>query len=277
MARILLCGIVALAFPTDCATAADMPPPPPAVVKAAPPGWAGGYVGVNGGYGWSDRSVHAAGDGIGEAGTALLGVVFGTGPSSLPLNAKGFVGGAQIGYNWQFARYLMAGIEVDAQYSRIEGDATATATTVALFRLNAKTELIWFGTMRGRMGVAFDRLLLFGTGGLAYGATKASARVANDTVGSTVVFTGPNTSLTCLPSAVCIAGAESKTSLGWAAGGGAEWLLWQGVTFKAEYLHVDLGDQAIRLIAQIPSSGNGSVTTTIGAFDIVRAGVNVQF
>jgi opacity protein-like surface antigen len=144
------------------------------------------------------------------------------------------------------------------------------------YRLTVDEELRWFGTMRGRIGLSFDRFLIFGTGGLAYGGTEASASIAN-LGGGTTVFNGNNGALTCVGGA-CLAGSETKTSFGWAAGFGFEWALWNNTRLKAEYIHLDLGDQTIVMTAQPPSFGVGSITAKFdNSFDIVRGGLNVGF
>ena len=76
--------------------------------------------------------------------------------------------------------------------------------------------------------------------------------------------------------------AESHTEVGWTAGGGVEYAVTNAVSLKAEYLHVDLGSQTFKLVAQqpqlAPSTGNGFITAKYeNDYDIVRVGVNVKF
>ncbi len=83
---------------------------------------------------------------------------------------------------------------------------------------------------------------------------------------------------TCVGNNICIADSNSRTSTGWTAGGGFEWALGSHITFKGEYLHVDLGSQTIKLVAQSPSTGNGFVTAKFdNSFDVVRGGLNYRF
>jgi outer membrane immunogenic protein len=90
--------------------------------------------------------------------------------------------------------------------------------------------------------------------------------------------TGPLTSLTCVANTACIAGADSKTSVGWTAGLGFEWIVWHDVTLKGEYLHVDLGDQNVTLVAAPPSTGNGFANAHFdNSYKILRAGLNIRF
>jgi len=187
--------------------------------------------------------------------------------------------------NWQLARHWVVGVETDIQLSGIDGDGTVTGNfqsgpQTLVYRLDARQELKWFGTMRGRVGLATDRFLLFGTGGLAYGATDVRARTTSLSVGpfpDDLIGGGANL-LDCVVGKICIAGSESRTSIGWTAGFGFEWAFSPYATLKTEYLHVDFGEQTVRLNSQFPSIGNGFLTARFdNSFDLVRGGLNVKF
>jgi outer membrane immunogenic protein len=250
----------------------------------APTNWTDFYAGVNAGYGWSDNSGRYDGEPADGAANILLNAAiidldsFATSSYSQDLSSSGFVGGGQLGYNWQFASWV-AGIEADLQ-SGVQGDASVTGTSGALidYRLTSDQDVKWFGTARARLGyLATPDLLLFGTGGFAYGRTEVSANISNTSIFTNPIDSGPSL-LTCPGNQVCIAGANSRTSTGWTAGGGFEWALWSNVTFKGEYLQVDLGDQTIKLVAQSPATGNGFVTAKFdNSFDVVRGGLNYGF
>src|ERR1700690_915544 len=129
------------------AYAADLPAPPsapytkaPAIVSPAT-NWPGFYIGAMGGYGKEN--------------------------SSDPFALKGGFGGGTVGYNWQFGQFV-AGIEGDGAFADINNSANILGVTVA-----AKVDAL--GTVRGRFGVAFDQVLLYGTGGLAIADAKLSA------------------------------------------------------------------------------------------------------
>jgi opacity protein-like surface antigen len=122
----LFLGTFALvAFATiGSASAADLPPAP--VYKApAPPapmyGWTGFYVGANAGYGWDTRPTNFSG-------TPNIAIEFTGGvlPTSLSPNPKGWLGGAQLGYNWQFAPAWVAGLEADIAGAGIKGTASVS-------------------------------------------------------------------------------------------------------------------------------------------------------
>ena len=170
MSRIVL-GAVALiaAGWTVSAQAADLPYGSPAPYTVNQPlnafSWAGPYLGGNLGYGWGSVDNN-------------------------PTKPSGFAGGVQAGYNWQSGR-LVFGIEGDLQ-------ATGADDTFAPWKFSNP----WFGTVRGRVGYAFNNVLIYGTGGLAFGELRG------DTFGL----------------------SESHTTAGWTAGVGAEFGLAQNWT-----------------------------------------------
>jgi outer membrane immunogenic protein len=152
MKKILLAG-VALFGLAGAASAADLPAraaPPAAPIIAAVPvfTWSGFYVGVNAGYGWitSDRLYDP-----------LFGYVGGN-------NDGGFVGGGQVGYNYQIGSFVV-GLEGDLQYADL-GDRFRFNTVTGLYEKDNSDD--WFGTVRARAGVAFDRALVYATGGFAF-------------------------------------------------------------------------------------------------------------
>jgi outer membrane immunogenic protein len=195
------------------ASAADLPRKAPAYVAPIGYNWTGFYLGVNGGYGWTGSN--AAGD------------------------ADGFVGGGQIGYNWQAAGSpFVFGLEADIQGADISSSAAVGAVTVTA-KANA------FGTVRGRIGYAFDRAMIYATGGWAYTRTELSA-------------TGPGGSI-----------SNSDWSSGYALGGGLEWAAWDRWSVKAEYLYVHSGDVNVTL-AGVPFGGDYNI-------NVVRAGLNYRF
>jgi outer membrane immunogenic protein len=255
----------------------------PAPVMLTVSSWTGAYGGVNGGYAWNANAASIAGDATNGAGTTLTDLAFTSRISgvltafSQGLGQSGFVGGGQLGYNWQIAREWVAGLETDIQYADVDGNGTTIGSVGAVrATVNAAQDLKWFGTLRGRLGfLATEHLLLFGTAGLAYGKTEVNA---DETLSITAAVGGNPTILNCFANQVCIAGSNSKTSVGWTAGLGFEWIVWRDVTLKGEYLHVDLGDQNVTLVAQPPAFGNGFATANFdNSYEIIRAGLNIRF
>jgi outer membrane immunogenic protein len=160
-------------------------------------------------------------------------------PTTLRPNPSGFLGGAQGGYNWQTGHFVIGG-EADISWSRMSGTATVTPIIKnngtpfpgAGF-LTAHQDTKWFGTIRPRAGIAFDRVLLYGTGGLAYGRVNYSANSDfRPGVPTSILFFQYPASL-------------SKTKTGWTVGGGVEVGINQHWSWKAEYLYYDLGNQSI--------------------------------
>jgi outer membrane immunogenic protein len=153
MKKILLASVALFGF-AGAASAADLPirSAPPAPIVAAVPvfTWTGFYVGVNAGYGWNDGG---DGDLVFEDAT-----IFGDSD-----NDGGFVGGAQVGYNYQIGSFVV-GLEGDIQYADF-GGVNYDFGPLGIYE-NDNDD--WFGTVRARAGVAFDRALIYATGGFAF-------------------------------------------------------------------------------------------------------------
>ena len=153
MKKFLLAGAALIALGVSAASAADiqrrqvMPGKAPVYVAPAY-NWTGFYVGINGGGGWgrSDFSVPFASDSFNTSG--------------------GLVGGT-LGYNWQMGQAVF-GLEGDIDWSNIRGSSICGGIT------SCETRNDWLGTVRGRLGYAFDRFMPYVTGGLAVGNIKTS-------------------------------------------------------------------------------------------------------
>ncbi|WP_343234574.1 outer membrane protein [Microvirga splendida] len=235
------------------ASAADLPareaPPPPPIIAAAPIfTWTGFYGGLNAGWGWR-------GD---DEETVVLG---GATPGTLVFPDSGdggFTGGGQIGYNYQIGSFVI-GLETDIQWAD-----TGDAEDVRFFPAGAPGTFVpgefnndlsdWFGTVRARAGVAFDRVLIYATGGLAY----------------------------------------SDDTTGWVAGGGVEWALpvnWFGssaVTFGIEglWLSFDRDDDDFNgVVGTFTPAGGGAAIPVVAPsgrddendFFVARAKLNFKF
>ncbi|SDA16930.1 outer membrane immunogenic protein [Methylobacterium sp. UNC378MF] len=225
------------------AEAADLPrraPPPP-----LPPlpvfTWTGFYAGVNAGYAFPTAS--------GGFTDPTYGAVTGGGRSG------GFAGGGQIGYNYQVTpgAGVVVGLETDIQGTAFaKADATYLGTAPYY---SVRPALDYFGTVRARLGYAFDRVLVYGTGGLAYGGGSRSAYAGS------YPYTLPSTDRT-----------------GYAAGGGVEYALTEKLSAKVEALYLHLGRGSVA-----STYYNASVPAYYGAgkqdsgFALVRAGLNYRF
>jgi outer membrane immunogenic protein len=259
MKKIILATLLA-GIGSTAALAADMggrTPYTKAPAMMAPvASWSGFYIGGNVGYGWGDGGSHAV---FPPTDFAFL-------DASLNTKPKGVIGGGQIGYNWQ-TDSLLIGLEADLQGSGMKGTASQSPLLVPngspdlQAGTSVDSKLSWFGTVRGRIGVTVTPdLLLYGTGGLAYGSVSASQAAFENTVN------------------FATSASTNQTVTGWAAGAGAEWMLAHNWSVKAEYLHVDLGlVSTTSLVVGNASHPVFSTVDTKAHYDIVRAGVNYHF
>ena len=273
----------------DRASAADLPVKAPAAI-APTFSWTGFYQGLNGGYGWENNNdVSLTGDVSNGAGNFIVSnLITGVQTFGVPVqafkagfNQSGGNAGGQAGYNWQFDRRWLIGVEADIQYSDIKGGVSFghPALGIATFNGNAFNTLQWYGTARARIGfIPIERLLVYATGGLAYGETRANASMSNVSA-SGISFGGASpTTISCPGLTICMAGSDSKISVGWTAGFGEEYAVLPNLTLKAEYLHVDLGNQSFLLAPTVVPIGTASITAQFkNAYDIVRAGFNYKF
>ena len=207
MRRTILAAVAAsVAYASGAAFAADLPRgPSPYYSKPAPASsfnWTGPYAGINLGYEWGHIT-------------------------DSPLNPGGIAGGAQAGYNWQSGQFVF-GAETDLQLSSADD-------TFAPWKFSNP----WFGTLRGRAGVAFNNILLYATLGLAYGDIKGTMLGLD----------------------------ETKTHIGWAGGLGMEVGFTPRWSAKVEYLYMDLGDRTY----SVTGVNNGFETS------MLRFGVNYRF
>jgi outer membrane immunogenic protein len=211
------------------------------------------------------------------AGAALAAALTGS-SSSKP---SGFIGGGEVGYNWQAGAWVY-GLETDISGASISGSfpfsgAAAVAgfpgATVSASGLISE-KLNYLGTVRGRAGyLVTPPLLVYATGGFAYGGVSS-----NSTLSEQVTGCGP-----CDPSP-SVAASSSSTRTGWTVGGGVEWMFAPNWTVKGEYLYFDLGSVTYGLPALtqttaggVPFFGANNSTSVEFKGSIARAGVNYKF
>jgi outer membrane immunogenic protein len=259
-ASLLLAGPAVAA---DLAVKAPVYKAPPMVV----PTWAGWYVGGNAGW------VGSAGDavtntgtdtGAGGLGSALAGNAI---PGSIPLKDSGFLGGGQVGYNWQAGNWVY-GLEADFDGSTAKGSTTSVYPGPAFVPITTgySRELDWLATVRGRIGyTVLPSFLVYGTGGLAAGQTKVGSSVFAP-AGGPPPESEPTTNIT-----------SSNTSAGWTAGAGVEWMFAPRWSAKAEYLYVDLGQHSNTLTYTYGANVSTLTSSVKDTFNIVRAGINYHF
>jgi outer membrane immunogenic protein len=204
--------------------------------------WAGFYAGVNGGYAWGTEvdlngrecdgprscNISASGSGVGD----------------------GAFGGGQIGYNIQRDR-LVFGLEADIQGAGVT--ASASAVPAANISANATSDLNFFGTVRGRLGLTFPDAagLIYITSGLAYGGVQHK--------------------LTATASGASRFASDDQVEAGWVLGAGYERFVTPAISLKVEYQFIDLGSEQL----QIPANNNTAASATyFDNFSTVRAGLN---
>jgi len=288
-AAALLLATSGSALAADLATKKAPPAPLPT------PMWKGFYVGLNAGGIWSNS-------GSSNVTTYPVLSTLASNPANTSYysslngslnigSTNGFIGGGQLGYNWQpgyLNNNLIFGFEADIQGVISTGRTTRTFSNIApvgnggsvLNSMNANGNMDFFGTVRGRLGyLVMPTLLVYGTGGLAYGNVSYSVNLAqyglNSTGALNQLAVGSN--------------YYSNVQVGWTAGGGAEWMFMPNWSAKVEYLYYDLGGNSLEVTttggrvgagtgSPIPATGAGYYTnSTISGHptgNLVRAGVN---
>lgn len=317
---------ILLAVSAGSAFAADLPSvkaPPP--VYVAPPMWTGFYAGLNAGYGFGlSSNATTVGNAYDQYYTSYFnqpgwppllvagyGGLMAANSGNASLNQNGFIGGGQIGYNYQWSPTIVIGVEADMQGSAIRGSGGYTGVGQDLYSMGRmmlmphgtrnsvgggtiQAGLDWFGTVRGRVGyLVTPTLLVFGTGGLTYGGAWANGNYT-----STSAWCGTPTDacyggmITTPYSQIAVgSGRTSSTLVGWNAGGGFEWMFMPNWSLKAEAFYYDLGSMnlngsAVAAVSNVAAHMGRAVPdaqmifpTTRVRYDgvIARAGINYHF
>lgn len=330
----LLLSAASLALMTNAAVAADLParkaepllPPPP-------PMWTGFYAGLNAGYGWGTNGptapslINAGSWSVttttitfppqtGIFGNSFLGSALVA--NSASMTQSGFIGGGQFGYNYQLNENFVVGFEADFQgttyrggtaiYGGLNGSSNYTIPPDAgifgnqqgAFLNSVSAGLDFLGTARGRIGyIIGPNILVYGTGGLAYGGAWASVSISGASTLTPYAYqTGQPTAPYPAPSQSYVGGGKSNNLLvGYSAGGGLEWMFVENWSLKAEALYYNLGNLNVSTTAlagpaygQIlvnpglavsqAYSGSGAITghTNVNYQGIIaRMGVNYHF
>jgi outer membrane immunogenic protein len=266
------------------AFAADMPVKAAPVAPAPAYSWTGWYVGGNVGASFghvkTDFNVAPVTLGISNGPSSFTSPGFAGSNVQIP---SGFIGGGQIGYNWQLSPIWVVGLEADFQgalekdsngvflgnFSGLTAPENFPVTGSAL--ANYQTKIDWFGTVRGRIGYLWGDggVLTYVTGGLAYGRVDLEGTsIVSGTVGGA-------------PFSITHAIGHSHVNTGWTVGYGIEGRLGQSNwTYKIESLYIDLGtlDDTDSIIPTVSSvSGGQTFTHTHFTDGILRAGLNYQF
>jgi outer membrane immunogenic protein len=262
------------ALGTVAAQAADLPTrkEAPAPVFVPPPfTWTGFYVGLNAGGIWpsGSRSATLVAPNFPFAVSSFF-------PGGLGSQSAGFIGGGQAGYNWQTGAFVL-GIETDFDGTTVSksfnnvGQPFSGAGVPAILAgdflsVNGKASLSWLGTTRARLGFVAtpdNRLLIYATGGVAYGGGSSNFSAFDSTTGA--FWTG----------------SPSSTRVGWTIGGGVEYAVTNNITIKGEYLYADLGSHTFNSLGNAAAQEFFPNVIITGKLNynasIFRAGVNYKF
>jgi outer membrane immunogenic protein len=282
MKKHLLVSVATLATVSAfSALAADLPSRKAPVIAPPPPLWTGFYAGLNAGYNFgTNANVYSQNWNSVSLNNSV--------PIALNLNKSqtqnGFIGGAQFGYNYQYGSNFVIGVETDIQGAGIRGSSYGRGAAAAAHSFGGvgiqttsvggtvvQAGVDYLGTIRGRLGyLATPTLLLYGTGGFAYGG--AWANVAQQAV-TAVSVTG-------------IGGGEFSTFgdghqkqllTGWTAGGGLEWMFLPNWSLKGEALYWDLGRMNVNTVTSLPSDLGWGRTSVNYSGVQTKVGVNYHF
>ncbi len=209
--------------------------------------WSGAYIGVHGSYGWgSTRDVNNA--------------------AAVSKDLDGFAGGLQVGYNWQSPSNFVLGVEADITLGSFTESWIDPNEFSGYFTEDKVTAS---GTLRARLGYAVGRFLPYATGGLAIAHTK-------HTLGCSPAFVTSPLGGSCVTNpAGVFETSDSRTSVGYSVGAGAEVAVTDNWTLKAEYLYTDLGRNSVTLVD--PRFSALSERRFDTSYNQVRIGVNYRF
>jgi outer membrane immunogenic protein len=223
--RTLLASVGAVAL-AGTAVAAEPPPAPPPVLPPVPIfTWTGVYVGGQIGYAWGTVNTNI-GDNFGDF-------------TSFSTNNSGVIGGAHVGYNVQLNQFVV-GLEGDVDGSSLSKTVSGTPLIAGRFfvPVTISGNLNVQGSIRGRVGYAWDRVLLYATGGAAFAGVNGS-------ISTPFGFD-----------------STSTTRVGWTVGGGLEYAVTNNWSIRAEYRYAQFGHSTVFATNSfvIP------VLTAVGAF-----------
>lgn len=247
--------------------------------------WTGFYLGINGGYAWPSSSVsYFTNDAAALAGTTG-GNPRGQSIPSASESMYGPFGGGQIGYNLQLNAWV-AGVEADYDWSHFSASGTSTFRlgNVGNSSLAINETMNSFGTVRARLGLTpVAPLLLYGTGGLAYGRIGENYNLTSTLTspGSGTLSSGGYSYRCRAGTSTCFAGSETKTVAGWTLGFGGEYLVTNNITFRAEFLYVSLPTPVgtFGALTTVANTAPASFTARFSRdnFGLLRGGLNLKF
>lgn len=246
MQKIALAALASLGL-SGMALAADMPVK--AMMKPMPAtSWTGFYAGVHAGGAWGQD-------------TSALDVGYNSNNELVRIGSKStFLGGVQVGYNWQQSA-LLFGLEADISGMNYRASAPSVFGPDTIYSVKGN----YFGTVRGRVGMTFDRALIFLTGGLAFSDLQYSVL---DNVGfpNNVPPQSPNT----------LQGSD-RVNFGWTVGGGLEYAVAANWSIKGEYLYAHFDGKTVQGVLGVPPPPVLPFAFSDTNFHIGRVGLNYRF
>jgi opacity protein-like surface antigen len=180
--------------------------------------WTGFYVGANAGAAWGFTNWNFPDEG-----------------AAINPRFAGFLGGGDLGYNYQVGKWVF-GLEGDASWTNAHG----TRPCPTDFFHNCEVDINWLSTVTGRVGYAWDRLLIYAKGGAVIAQGQAQS------------ICNTNSRPTIIPLTGCPSQNDSKTAAGWTAGLGYEFGLTRNLSARGEIMYFDLGSDD-RNLAGIPT------------------------
>ncbi len=235
MKKLLLASTALAAFGGQV-FAADLPVKAPVIASVPYVTWTGCYIGAHIGGGWGHEDF-----------SDPTGVHFAPAGAVIQVDTSGFLGGGQIGCDYQFATNWVLGIDGDVSWAGIKGE-----TRDPFFgnkNIDARTN--WLASATGQLGYTWDRWMLYGKGGVAW------ARDKYDTTN---------------PLIYDFAGIETRT--GWIVGAGLEWAFWHKWSAKLEFDHYDFGSRTVTLFDPNLGSQLASIKEQV---EVVKFGINYRF
>jgi outer membrane immunogenic protein len=209
--------------------------------------WTGFYVGGHAGYAFSGDAIY----------TYTVAGNFEPAGRPRPTELEGFIGGAQLGFNYQ-----LGGLVLGLEGTYTAGDLSDTLLENPLpagndYRTN--TSLSYLATVSGRVGLAFDHTLLYAKGGVAFTTVEFDASFLNG------VAPGQRTGI-----------SNDFDRTGWVAGVGLEFAVSRNWTIGVEYAHLDFGTENVTL----PVTNSGITRERLDldfAIDTVTARISYKF
>lgn len=246
-------GLLAVLAAQSAHAADYIPRPELDFIPAPVSNWTGVYGGLHLGWGNADRASVLL-----DPRTSFYNAQINAGDMQVETDtgARGFVGGGQIGYNWQL-RHALVGVEGDVAWSDINRDVSAS-TSFGTTRVNtaASVDINWYGSLRLRAGFASDRALLYVTGGLAMGGVDGSYSASFPELGNSV------------------GGSSSGTNWGWTVGAGAAAKVTHNISIQAEVFYFDLGQVDYVATGSGAASGHDiDISTEVSGW-LARLGFN---